>query len=447
MLNLPEEYTDKMKRLLGDEYEAYTESLLQPSACGLRVNTSKVDTEKFLEAAPFTLAPVPWTTNGFYYDPAADKPSAHPYYHCGLYYLQEPSAMAPAALLPVAPGERVLDLCAAPGGKTTQLAMALQERGLLISNDISPSRAKALLKNIELFGLKNTVVTCEAPEKLAEYFPEFFDKILVDAPCSGEGMFRRGTRMIRAWQEHGPAYFSVIQKEIVTHALRMLRPGGQILYSTCTFDPSEDEQIIAYMMEICPELSVLPAPHFDGFVHGFSQYAPDTEGIENAVRLFPHRIRGDGHFAALMQKGDPDPAGALRPVPEPVTMKRIIGKGRGATVMRIQSYPEVTQADGLRIKRSGLLLGEEKGGKFIPSQAYAMTLTKDDYKPVLNLSLSDERVRRYLKGESLQIQARDHLPEKGTVLVLIDGFPAGWGKINGSRIKNNLLPGWRMQTS
>ena len=209
--NLPPEYTAKMRDLLGDEYEAYAEAIEQPSCPGLRINTSKISVDDFVKRSPFNLEPVPWCPNGFYYDPVSDRPSAHPWYHCGLYYIQEPSAMAPASFLQVKPGDRVLDLCAAPGGKTTQLALAVRERGLLVSNDISASRAKALVKNIELFGLKNVVVTCESPQKLAECFPEYFDKILVDAPCSGEGMFRKGSRMIRAWSEHGPSYFAPVQ--------------------------------------------------------------------------------------------------------------------------------------------------------------------------------------------------------------------------------------------
>ena len=306
MTDLPKQFTEKMASLLGNDLGDYLAALEKPTVNGLRVNRSKISPEALASRVQFDLEPVSWCPDGFYIENASVRPSSHPFYNCGLYYLQEPSAMVPASFLPVEPGDRVLDLCAAPGGKSTQLAQNIQDRGLLISNDISASRSKALLKNIELFGLKNTVVTCETPSHLSEVFPEYFDKILVDAPCSGEGMFRRGDRMIRAWLEHGPDYFAPIQKSIVKEALAMLKPGGMLLYSTCTFDPAEDEEVVDYMLEICPSLRIVPTPQIDGFVHGFSQFAQhDPEGIRNTVRLFPHRIRGDGHFAALLQKEGP----------------------------------------------------------------------------------------------------------------------------------------------
>ena len=358
--------------------------------------------------------------------------------------------MAPASFLDVRPGDKVLDLCAAPGGKTTQLGLAVRDRGLLVSNDISASRTKALVKNMELFGLKNAVVTCESPDKLAEYFPEYFDRILVDAPCSGEGMFRRGSRMIRAWEEHGPSYFSPIQREITTQALKMLKPGGKILYSTCTFDPSEDEQIVEHMMRICPQLRILDLPHCEGFAHGFDRYVgPDAAGIEKTVRLFPHRIMGDGHFAALLQKGEDVPEDARsREIPgdQPMTVRRSMGRGKAQKTMLMEIPRAAADLDGIYFRRSGLILGEERGSRFIPGQAYAMTLKKGDYETELNLASDDERVVRYLRGESVRIESGDNFPDKGDVLILIDGFPAGWGQINGNRIKNRLLPGWRMQS-
>ena len=446
--NLPPEYTAKMRDLLGDEYEAYAEAIEQPSCPGLRINTSKISVDDFVKRSPFNLEPVPWCPNGFYYDPVSDRPSAHPWYHCGLYYIQEPSAMAPASFLQIKPGDRVLDLCAAPGEKTTQLALAVRERGLLVSNDISASRAKALVKNIELFGLKNVVVTCESPQKLAECFPEYFDKILVDAPCSGEGMFRKGSRMIRAWSEHGPSYFAPVQKEITAEALRMLKPGGQILYSTCTFDPSEDEQTVEHMIRLCPELNILDLPHCEGFVPGFSRFTgSDIKGIGKTVRLFPHRIRGEGHFVALLQKGSPekDAYHETEELKENVIIRRETGRGKAAKTLRMEIPGETADMKGIYFKRSGLILGEEKASRFIPGQAYAMTLRKGDWDIELDLTCEDERAVRYLKGESLLINEDDGLPDRGTVLILIGGFPAGWGQISGSRIKNNLLAGWRMQ--
>ena len=140
---------------------------------------------------PFEITPVPWTDNGFYYDGERLSPAKHPYYSAGLYYLQEPSAMTPASRLPVEPGDKVLDLCAAPGGKATELGARLKGEGLLVANDISSSRAKGLLKNIEVFGIGNVAVLCEEPGKMENCFQEFFDKILIDAPCSGRSEERR----------------------------------------------------------------------------------------------------------------------------------------------------------------------------------------------------------------------------------------------------------------
>ena len=446
MTALPQEFTEKMSGLLRDEFEDYLQALEMPAVNGLRVNRSKISPEEFVSRIPFDLEPVPWCSDGFYIDSTPVRPSSHPFYSCGLYYLQEPSAMVPASFLPVEPGDRVLDLCAAPGGKSTQLAQSIQDGGLLISNDISASRSKALLKNIELFGLKNTVVTCETPSHLSEVFPEFFDKILVDAPCSGEGMFRKGERMIRAWLEHGPDYFAPIQKSIVKEALAMLKPGGMLLYSTCTFDPAEDEEIVDYMLELCPALRIVPTPVFDGFVQGFSQYSRhDPDGIKNTVRLFPHRIRGDGHFAALLQKDGIRTENADTDC-EPVITEQEIGSGKARKTVRMQLPPMFTEPPALRYKRAGLLLGEIKNGRLIPSQAYAMTLKEGQYTPALNLALDDERTARYLRGESLTVFDQDQLSEKGTVLIMIDGFPVGWGSIAGKRIKNKLLPGWRMMS-
>ena len=228
-MNLPEAFVQKMRRLLGADYENYEKCFEEPRHYGLRVNTAKISVEEFLRIAPWPLRRVPWISNGFYYDGEQVQPARHPYYFAGLYYLQEPSAMTPADRLPVEPGDRVLDVCAAPGGKATELGAKLNGRGVLAANDLSSSRAKGLLKNLELFGIGNMLVLSEEPGKLVPCFSEYFDKILIDAPCSGEGMFRKDKKMIRAWEEHGPEFFSKIQKSIITQAAQMLAPGGMRL--------------------------------------------------------------------------------------------------------------------------------------------------------------------------------------------------------------------------
>ncbi len=247
-MKLPEAFEEKMRLLLQEEYDRYLQCFEEPRHYGLRVNTNKISAEEFRKIAPWPLTPVPWIPNGFYYDGNRVQPAKHPYYFAGLYYLQEPSAMTPASRLPVEPGDCVLDVCAAPGGKATELGAKLHGTGMLVANDISNSRARGLLKNLELLGIGNVLVTSEEPGKLVPHFTEFFDKILIDAPCSGEGMFRKEKKMIKAWEEHGPEFFSRLQRSIVVQAAAMLRPGGMLLYSTCTFDPMENEGIIRHLI-------------------------------------------------------------------------------------------------------------------------------------------------------------------------------------------------------
>ena len=281
-----------MKDLLGDEYQAYLDSFEEPRIYGLRVNTLKWTPEQCRQVYG-DFQQVPWIANGLLY-PEERRMAKDPYYYAGLYYLQEPSAMTPASVLPVEPGDRVLDLCAAPGGKSTELGAKLMGKGVLIANDISNSRAKALLKNLELFGISNICVTSETPEKLVSVYPEYFDKILVDAPCSGEGMFRKDADMMKDWLEHGPAYYASIQKEILHQAVAMLKPGGMMVYSTCTFDKREDEEQILDLLKTYPEMEVVPLPRF--------ARACDSFGFSGAIRLFPHKIKGEGHFVVLLRK-------------------------------------------------------------------------------------------------------------------------------------------------
>lgn len=316
LCRLPEDFLERMKALLGDEYQAYLDSFENPCHNGLRINTLKISREEWERIAPFKTRPVPWIENGFYCSGegkeedslserasggsasgnSAVRPSRHPYYYAGLYYLQEPSAMTPANLLPVEPGQRVLDLCAAPGGKSTELGAKLRGRGLLFANDISASRARALLKNLELFGIPNICVSSETPEKLCGLFPESFDRILVDAPCSGEGMFRKDADMVKSYRSRGPEEYAPIQRAILECAVKMLRPGGMLLYSTCTFDEEENEGTVRHILNAFPDMSLQSLPQREGFARGI--------GLPECVRLFPHRVEGEGHFLALLKKAE-----------------------------------------------------------------------------------------------------------------------------------------------
>ena len=302
-MNLPKVFEEKMKDLLGSEYEAYTACYDEPRHYGLRVNTAKISVEDFLKIAPWPLEPVPWIHNGFYYDGDNIQPSKHPYYFAGLYYLQEPSAMTPADRLPVEPGDRVLDVCAAPGGKATELGAKLGGTGVLAANDLSSSRAKGLLKNLELFGIGNVLILSEEPGKLVSYFPEYFDKILIDAPCSGEGMFRKNPEAACVWSEEKPPECAKMQREIVKQAISMLKPGGMMIYSTCTFSPEENEQIIAWVLREFPEIQLIPMKGYEGFSEGRPDLADGNPELKKCVRIWPHHMDGEGHFVALMQKG------------------------------------------------------------------------------------------------------------------------------------------------
>ena len=410
-MELPEAFLEHMKDLLGDDYEAYLESGTSAGFRGLRVNTSKAEAEKFEEISPFPLEEIPWIPNGFYLE--ADAPaSRHPYYAAGLYYLQEPSAMTPAAFLPIQEGDRVLDLCAAPGGKATELAARLGGTGLLAANDISNSRAKGLLKNLELFGQGNILVTSESPERLASYFPQFFDKILVDAPCSGEGMFRKDPAMVKDWLEHGPDWYAPIQREILVQAARMLKPGGMLLYSTCTFSPKENEGAVTHLLESEPSFRVCPLPEYDGFAPGRTEEYRESLfwQLKHCVRIYPHRMKGEGHFLALLQKGEED-TGKDGESEEAGTEKRTRKqKGScGVSLKAAHACPEWEEfaetlgihipkeslrlydkrlyslpkplwnysIRGLRFLRTGLYLGDVEKKRFTPSQPLAMTLRKD----------------------------------------------------------------------
>ncbi len=460
-MNLPASFEEKMRGLLGGEMDAYLACFEEPRYYGLRVNTGKISVEEFCRICPFEITPVPWTDNGFYYDGERLSPAKHPYYSAGLYYLQEPSAMTPASRLPVEPGDKVLDLCAAPGGKATELGARLKGEGLLVANDISSSRAKGLLKNIEVFGIGNVAVLCEEPGKMENCFQEFFDKILIDAPCSGEGMFRKDRKMVKAWEEHGPEYFSGIQKGLILKAARMLKPGGMLLYSTCTFDSRENEQIIEILRKEYPEFCILDIRPYEGFSPGIPETVPGRDKeLTKTVRIFPHKMKGEGHYLALLQKGPGIPgksmeitprAGSGLKLPEAAAQffkdvswkpdsSRLHLRGQWLYYMP-EGLPDVR---GIRFLRTGLLLGELKKNRFEPGQALAMFLKKEENAHCIDLPAEDPRILRYLKGETLDVEDVAEPGDKAWQLVCVDGFPLGWGKSAGGRLKNKYLPGWRL---
>ena len=457
-MNLPEKYLASMKEMLGDDFESYLNSFDDTRLYGLRVNNLKISTEEFLKISPFKLKPIPWIENGFYYD-EEDKPAKHPYYFAGLYYIQEPSAMTPANVLPINKGDVVFDMCAAPGGKSTELAAKLDNTGLLITNDISNSRTKALLKNIEVNGDNKICVLNEDPKNIKDRFSEFFDKILIDAPCSGEGMFRKDNKLIKAWEKTGPSVYAEIQRSVIMSGAEMLKPGGIMLYSTCTFSKLEDEETIKYLLTNRDDFELVDIKPYEGFSHGFEDSSEDAAmNISKTVRIFPHKMEGEGHFVALLKKkGEIDPEnnihfinpGFNNKIPKEVTDfldsfnfeydKKYINI-RGSYCYLVSKYMQ--DEKGLRIIRNGLLLGEIKKNRFEPSQALAMALKLSDYPNAINLEIEDERVVKYLKGETLDCDDFTKI-KNGWVLIGVSGYPLGWGKFNNGQVKNKYLAGWR----
>ena len=461
--DLPKSYVDAMKELLEGDYDAYIKSLDEKPYVGIRTNLLKLTKEKFKEILDRDFKEIPWVKEGFYFEeekgvlttPSLSNIekiksiSKNPYYFAGLYYIQEPSAMTPAMVAGIKPGDKVLDLCAAPGGKSTQAASYLQGEGLLVSNDFSASRVKALQKNIEVSGIDNVLITNEDPKNLSKVYIEYFDKIIVDAPCSGEGMFRRDSAVFRAYLGRGPEFFTGLQVSILNEAAKMLKPGGTLVYSTCTYSKVEDEGSLSEFLENHPDFKIDKIKPDFGFEE--SKILPGT------IRLFPHKIKGEGHFVARLKKDDraveknenKTKDKKKRKLPKlPEELLEFLGKiKRDWDYERIfinKDYAYYLPKDALIDKslhyiRTGLLLGEIKKNRFEPFQALAMNIKFDEWENPLNLSATDERVIKYLKGET--IEADDEY--MGIRLVCVDGFSLGFVKQNKKSCKNKYYQGWR----
>lgn len=465
---LPPAFLARMKRQLGDRYEAFLASYAGGRTYGLRFNPLKADRQDFLKKVPFALRDVPWADEGFYYE-ADVQPGRHALHDAGLYYIQEPSAMAAVPALDPGPGERVLDLCAAPGGKSTQIAGRMKGIGLLVSNEIIPARAKILSQNIERMGVTNCVVCRESPERLAEAFPEFFDKILVDAPCSGEGMFRKDDTAVIEWSEENVAMCAARQKNILQQAARMLRPGGVLVYSTCTYSEAENEDVINGFLDDHPEFKTEEAgPLFDM-----------EHAAYGMVRLWPHRIEGEGHFVARLRKAQ---AEGSAPTERPESAERA-GKAKHARKVDRASGTEkelrkrcvdflcgelelteegmeflfkehmllkfgewvylipeqMISLDGLQIERPGVQIGLCERDRLKPSHALAMALRPEWVRR--HYEMSPQQTEKYLCGETFEVE--DGL--KGWYLLSYLGISAGWGKAAAGQMKNHYPKGLRKQ--
>ena len=457
---LPEEFLTRMEQLLGEEYPDFLQSYDRPRAQALRFNPLKGEIGEFLKKAPFTLRPVAWESNGFYYG-ALDTPGKHPYHEAGVYYIQEPSAMAPAAYLGARPGERILDLCAAPGGKSTQIAAAMRGRGILISNEIHPARAKILSENIERMGITNGIVTNESPQTLAERFDNWFDRIMVDAPCSGEGMFRKNEDACHEWSKENVEICARRQAEILECAAGMLKPGGTMVYSTCTFAPEEDEETIRCFLRRHTDFALCETKKYPGMSQGRADWISEAaSGMEETIRLFPHKLEGEGHFLAVLKKGGDVPedfqgfCGGF----ERGAGKKDLGEYHSFCEENIRQLPEglllrfgdqlylapegIPVLKGLKVLRPGLHLGTLKKNRFEPSHALALALSPEDVKHTWDLAADSEEIRGDLSGQTFPAEG-----DKGWYLITVDGYSIGWGKLAGTVMKNHYPKGLRISYS
>lgn len=427
MIELPVEFVSRVKREFKDGARAFLDSYDRQPYKAIRVNTLKITPEKFKEISPFALSPVKWEPNGFYV--SEEKAGKTVFHAAGLYYVQEPSAMSAAPLLNVQPGEKVLDLCSAPGGKGTQLAQALKGEGLIVLNEIDYSRAKILARNVERLGIKNAVVTCATPEKIAKAFEGYFDKVLVDAPCSGEGMFLKEPNAVTEWSEKNVELCAIRQKGILECAQKVLKPDGLMVYSTCTFAPQEDELQVENFLKEFPDFSLI-----------------------EQHKLLPHEVMGEGHFIALLKKSNcGENECKVRAIRPNAPLKKVApyrdferrnlkAKLDNLHIVGDELYflpDNCPQLDGLQVLRAGVPLGEFKGERFEPSHSLAMCLKACETNCI---DVDENTAINYLRGLTFDCEEN----KSGWCLVTYFGYPLGWCKAVNGTAKNHLPKGIRI---
>lgn len=446
-MNLPQTFKIRMKNMLGQEYDDFERALEEKDIFrGVRVFRAKNGAREAVLHAAGELSPVPWCGAGYYADKSVLS-GKHPYHAAGLFYFQEPSAMAAVEALDIQKHDYVLDLCAAPGGKATQAADYLSGTGLLVANEIDRRRSFALAENIERFGITNALVTNETPERLAERFEGFFDKIIVDAPCSGEGMFRKEPQAVSQWSEEYTRVCAERDKEIADCAVRMLRAGGKMVYSTCTFAPCENEGIAEYILNTYMDMTLLPISHLSMLSPGCGDYIGSPRDFSAARRIFPHKQNGEGHFIALFEKSggvcsrEKEDIRELRIdiLPyrefEKNTLKNIINGNFVLFGDELYRLPNgINSIDGLRVVRAGLHMGTYKKGRFEPSHALALALSPTGVQRCLDFPHNSIEMQKYMRGEILPCDA----VLSGWTLVSADGFSIGWGKASSGTLKNHF---------
>ena len=449
-MKLPQEFITRMQSLLGSELKEFLNTYEQERQYGFRVNRLKLSVQEYVELVGKPLQNIPWTKDGFYYK-SNETPGKHPYYYAGLYYIQEPSAMAPAEVLSACPGDKVLDLCAAPGGKTMQIAADMKGKGVLVANEINPSRVKALVKNVELCGVKNAIVTNETPNNLSSKFVSYFDKILVDAPCSGEGMIRKDDNARRSWEIYNSIKCASMQRDILEQADIMLKPGGKMVYSTCTFSMEENEHIIDWFFKKFPNYELMEITKHSGIGEGIS-VVDSKSHMDRCARFWPHKVKGEGHFVAELKKKDGDESSYksmdlkvddkvqnavgefLRQYTNISVPERIVAYGDNVHAI-LSNFPDTT---GINVVRTGWRLGSLERSLFEPYHSLIMGLLAEDIKNIVTFDVNTIEVNKYLKGETLFADCND-----GWNAVCIGKFPLGWAKAKDGTIKNYYPKGWR----
>ena len=435
-----EQFDARMKSLLKDEYDDFKKALLEKPVKGLYLNRNKKNVERVLDQNYVEHHPI--VENGYLYDENY-HPGRSAYFLAGLYYIQEPSAMLVADALPIEPDDFVLDMCGAPGGKSCEIASRLTGEGVLIANDIEASRARILSENIERFGLDNTIVTNVDPMRFTKQFQEAFDKIVLDAPCSGEGMFRKLEQAIDTWSEEKVLECAHIQKNLLKGAYDMLKQGGMVIYSTCTYSYEENEAMVHYAVD---ELGfeLLPLNKSNGLCPGVD--------LDEVVRCYPHHYRGEGHFIALLRKSGNSPRKQVCTIKPSVNLadlkvlkafyqenlnKKVpsyIIENNGHLYAVKKNFPELK---GIRVLRNGLYLGEVRKNRFIPSYSLALTLTKQDVKRSYDFPSESEEIKKYIHGETLEGTG-----EKGFGVIFVDGYPLSFYK-ESNQVKNLFPKGLR----
>lgn len=449
MKQLPNEYTERMKTLLGEEYADYEKAMNDAPVKAFRVNTDKISLENFEKLNIFGKEKIPYVENGFYLD--YDKVGNHPYHHAGMIYVQEPGAMAPAECIDIGPEWTVLDMCAAPGGKSTQLKNKLGKNGVLVSNEIIPSRCKILTGNIERLGLLNTVTTCMDSARLANTFPETFDLIMVDAPCSGEGMFRKEEIAISEWSPENVEKCALRQTEILENAVKCLKGGGYIIYATCTFSLDENEKVIDAFLKNHPEFELVPVKEevknytADGIF--FTGCA--TENIHYARRFYPHKAKGEGQFMAVLHNtNEPSSYFANSQKNNSKTDNTVfqflddVLIGYEKENVRLYNGNPVYFTPDFEVKGGvafscGVTIGEVRKNYLQPHHQFFMSMAKN-FKRKIELSADSEQVEKYLHGEEIECDI-----ENGWAVVLVDGCALGGAKIVNGVAKNHYPKGLR----